>query len=235
MMNREILKNWRHVMKLDPAKPLTDTQIDHILRSGTDALMIGGTDGVTYENTNNLLSRLALGEIPLIQEISTLESVHPSFDAYLIPSVLNTSDIRWVYGEHLEAIKKFGEYIPWEKLWWEGYVVGNPEAKVAKKTNSDCSLTPADVTAYARLTEHVFQFPVFYVEYSGTYGGTQWLQAASRSLNRTLLFYGGGISEEAQAKEVAAYADVVVVGNVIYEDLDRACESVQWVKETKKQ
>lgn len=230
-----MLSKLRHVFKLDPAKEISDQDLDRLIQSGTDALVIGGTDGVTYENSSRLFARIPKGKLPVFQEVSDMEAILPMVDRYLIPSVLSTTELRWLVGEHVKAIKQFGDFLPWEQLWWEGYVVGNPEAKVAKKTGAICDLAPEDVTAYARLAEHVFQFPIFYVEYSGMYGGTTWLQAARKGLKETVLFYGGGIQLEAQAREVATYADVVVVGNIIYENIEQACQTVQWVKTTERE
>lgn len=230
-MKRELLHKWRHVVKLDPAKEISQEHLEMLIHSGTDAIIVGGTDNITYQNTNALLSHLSKASLPLLQEVSTIASVHPDFDGYLIPSVLHTSDVRWIIGEHQRAIKLFGDFIPWEKIFWEGYVIGNPEAKVAIKTGCDTALSPEDVRAYARLVEHVFHFPIFYVEYSGTYGGTRWLRAAREVLQKTVLLYGGGIQEKWQAEEVAEIADIVVIGNLVYEDIEQACQTVRWVKE----
>ncbi|MDF2607732.1 MAG: heptaprenylglyceryl phosphate synthase [Bacillales bacterium] len=54
-------------------------------------------------------------------------------------------------------------------------------------------------------------------------------EAASR-LNNTHLFYGGGISNGEQALEMSKYANTVVVGNVIYQDIKSALETVKFVK-----
>ena len=40
-------KAWKHVFKLDPAKSLTSDQIREVCHSGTDAIIVGGTDNVT--------------------------------------------------------------------------------------------------------------------------------------------------------------------------------------------
>ncbi|MCS0543699.1 geranylgeranylglyceryl/heptaprenylglyceryl phosphate synthase, partial [Aeromonas veronii] len=43
-------------------------------------------------------------------------------------------------------------------------------------------------------------------------------------------FYGGGIKTAEQAKEMGQFADTVVVGNIIYEDMNAALKTVQAVK-----
>ena len=45
------VREWRHVFKLDPNKEITDEELDRICESGTDAIMVGGTDGVTLEES----------------------------------------------------------------------------------------------------------------------------------------------------------------------------------------
>ena len=54
---------------------------------------------------------------------------------------------------------------------------------------------------------------------------------AKEKLENTVLFYGGGITNQEQANEMAQYADVIVVGNIIYEDLEAALQTVKKVKE----
>ena len=43
-------KTWRHAFKVDPAKQLADEELEQLAESGTDAIIIGGSDGVTLEN-----------------------------------------------------------------------------------------------------------------------------------------------------------------------------------------
>ena len=49
-------------------------------------------------------------------------------------------------------------------------------------------------------------------------------------LEKTVLFYGGGISTIEQAAEMAEHADVIVVGNAIYDDFDQALATVKAVR-----
>src|SRR5699024_7227492 len=106
-------------------------------------------------------------------------------------------------------------------------------AKVYQKTN--CTKRPVeDGLAYADMAENCFSLASFYIEYRGQYGDVDVVKQGSEVLNETLLFYGGGITTLEQAKEMKQYADVIIVGNVIYEDIDQAIETTKvkkWVLE----
>ena len=71
-----------------------------------------------------------------------------------------------------------------------------------------------------------------YVEYSGRYGDPRLIRAAREGIVRSRLFYGGGISTPEQAREAARLADTVVVGNLIYYNVDAAVQTVRHVRET---
>ena len=81
------LKEWRHVFKLDPAKVINDSDLDAICMSNTDAIIIGGTDNVTEDNVLHLMSRVRRYPIPLVLEISNIDSVMPGFDFYFAYSI----------------------------------------------------------------------------------------------------------------------------------------------------
>lgn len=232
-MLQQLTNTWRHVFKLDPNRALSDLALQMISASGTDAIIIGGTDGISFQNTWELLQRVRQYSLPCVQEISTASAVVPGFDGYLIPSVFNTDHVRWIHGAHHEAVKMYGEMIPWELVCLQGYVILNPDAKVGRLTRCQAHLEPADLTAYARMAEHLYHLPIFYVEYSGKFGDVEMVKAAKKGLKKTRLFYGGGISSEEQAKMMAEWADTIVVGNLIYTHVERAVKTVKWVKETK--
>ncbi|TMW71112.1 heptaprenylglyceryl phosphate synthase [Alteribacter natronophilus] len=221
---------WQHVFKLDPNKEISDDDLEAVCESGTDAVIVGGTDGVTEDNTLNLLMRIRRYSVACALEVSTMDAVTPGFDYYLIPSVVNTEKAEWVNGRHHAAIREFGPVMNWEEVLSEAYCVLNPEAKVAKLTEAKTDLSEEDIVAYARMTENLIRMPVFYLEYSGTYGDPAVVEAAAGVLDRTRLFYGGGITNADQAKEMAAHADTIVVGNVIYDDLKSALKTVKAVK-----
>ncbi|WP_066158481.1 heptaprenylglyceryl phosphate synthase [Halalkalibacter krulwichiae] len=228
------VKEWRHVFKLDPNKEISDEALEAICESGTDGLIIGGTDGVTLDNTLQLLARVRRYTVSCALEISTLDAITPGFDYFFIPSVMNSADVKWVQGYHHEAIKEFGPIMNWDEIMVEGYCILNPEAKAAKLTQAKTDVTLEDVVAYARMAEHLYHFPIFYLEYSGTYGDVNIVKNVSLVLDKTQLFYGGGIHSVEQAQEMAQFADTVVVGNIVYEDLQAALKTVAAVKATLK-
>ncbi|MEB2281302.1 heptaprenylglyceryl phosphate synthase [Lysinibacillus xylanilyticus] len=223
---------WRHVFKLDPAKDISDEELEKICESGTDVIIVGGTDGVTLDGVLDLLVRVRRFEVPIALEISAIDSVTPGYDYYFIPTVLNSDDPKWIKNLHHEAIKEYGDIMVWDELVAEGYCILNPNCKVAEVTNAKTDLSIDDVVAYARMAENFFRLPVFYVEYSGTYGDIEVVSAVKNELKNTRLFYGGGITSAQQAAEMAKYADTVVVGNIIYEDLKAALATVKAVKNT---
>ncbi len=223
-------KTWRHAFKIDPAKELSDEDLETVAESGTDGIIIGGSDGVTVENVLDLLARFRRYSVPLALEVSTVESVTPGFDYYFIPTVLNTTDSKWFNGLHHEALREYGHMMDFDEVVTEGYCIMNPDCTAAKVTGVDSMPDEDDVQAYARMAEHLFSLPIFYLEYSGRYGDPQIVRTAKEVLSNTRLFYGGGIRTVEQAKEMAAIADTVVVGNVVYDDLKAALKTVAAVK-----
>ena len=89
-------KNWRHVFKIDPSKELSDEALEKVCESGTDVILVGGTDGITLDNVLEQLVRIRRYSVPIALEISTIESITPGFDYYLIPTVLNSTNTKWV-------------------------------------------------------------------------------------------------------------------------------------------
>lgn len=227
---KQMISGWRHVFKLDPDRQLDDRSLEAVCLSGTDAVMIGGSSGVTYDNTVDLLSRVRRFEVPCVLEISNLEAVVPGFDLYMIPIVLNAGHQDWIIGHHAKAIEQYGHLIPWEMLVPEGYLVLNPEATVAKVTKAQALLEPASARSYAQVADRLLQLPIVYLEYSGQTGDFELVADVRRTLDQARLFYGGGIVDAEIARCAAAVSDTVVVGNAVYDNLERALETVAAVK-----
>ena len=223
------MKQWNHIFKLDPDKEISDQALEQVCESGTDAVMVGGTDNVTLDKVLDLLARIRRHTVPCILEVSSMEAVTPGFDYYFIPMVLNSRDKKWMLDLQHEAVKQYGDIIEWETVFAEGYCILNKEAKAFKQT--DCYMpTEEDTIAYAQMAEHMLHLPFFYLEYSGVFGDPGLVEKVKSKLEKTLLFYGGGIETTGQAIEMKQHADVIIVGNSIYKDLKTALKTVGAVK-----
>ena len=107
-MKNEI-KNWQHVFKLDPAKSIKTMNLERICESGTDAIIVGGTDDVTFDGVSTYFIAF-VAMLSSVLEISNNEAITPGFDYYFIPTVLNSKDKKWIMDIQHEAIKQYSAY-----------------------------------------------------------------------------------------------------------------------------
>lgn len=221
---KNMMQNWQHIFKLDPAKQMSDENIKRICKSNTDAIIVGGTDHITYDGVSNLLKQIIKYDKPCILEISTIDSIVLGFDYYFIPMVMNSKDKKWMMDIHHEAIKKYKMFMDWDMIFMEGYCILNESSKAFIHTNCTKPMVE-DVIAYAYMAENIFHLPIFYLEYSGTYGDPNIVKHAKNELDSTLLFYGGGIENIEQAEEMKKHADVIIVGNSLYTNFENALET----------
>ena len=208
-------RKWRHITKLDPDKPVTPKDVAAIVDSGTDAIMISGTQNITRQNVASLMDMLKDYRIPKVLEPAGTEGLRDDVDLLFVPSVLNTDVAFWLMGAHKMWVQHFK--IDWEKVVPEAYIVLNPKSAVAMVTRAQTALTPAEAAAYGECADRFFHFPVVYIEYSGTYGDPAVVKAVKEKLHDARLFYGGGINSREKAEEMARYADTIIVGNAVYE------------------
>lgn len=235
-----------HVTKVDPAKALPS---DLDVLEGTDLVIVGGSDDVTEANTLEAIRAIAdaVPETPIVQEpysssqLST-ETIDAA-DALAIPAVYN-GDRRHFVGKHVDLFTEVGRKpddgiesgLPAvgdllatagvdalgelsASLLGEGYVVQHLESAAATRAGVESTYTPEQVAGAALATETLYGFPIFYIEYSGTYGGPDDVEAAARCLEETTLFYGGGIDSREKATAIlAAGADAIVVGDRFHDD-----------------
>ena len=165
-----------------------------------------------------LQKQLRAYDLPLVMEPAGPEAVLlQGIDYVFVPSVLNTTDIVWIVGKHQAWVRQQKEKIPWEYIVPEAYIVLNPESSVGKVTKSSCNLNEDDVAAYVTVADRYFHFPIVYIEYSGTYGNPAVVKGASEAIDRSILYYGGGINSPEKAAEMSRYADTIVVGNAVYD------------------
>jgi len=221
-------KKWRLVAKLDPDKTLPSQVLEIIGDKNIDAVMVGGTQGINYANTQKLVQLIRESGFagPLVQEISAEDAVITGVDAHFIPLVLNSGDVRWLTGAHLGAIKRYGKLIRWDKVLVEGYLVCNGSSAVGQITGAR-EVTIEDAAAYAILAGEIFRMPLLYIEYSGVFGDLELIRAVSETSKNMRLFYGGGVKTPDQLNRVASLVDTVVIGNIFYENPDQAAELVK--------
>ncbi|WP_049926534.1 heptaprenylglyceryl phosphate synthase [Halopiger goleimassiliensis] len=243
-----------HVTKVDPAKSLPG---DLSVLEGTDMILVGGSDGVTEANVLETIDALEeqYPEMPVLQEPNGSDHVSRTtidrVDAIAVPAVYN-GDREHFVGKHLDLFTEigqkpdelFGTNVPLvgglvkskgqevvadlaSKLVGEAYVVQNLASAAADQAGVEDQYTPEQVAGAALATEAFYGFPVFYVEYSGTYGGPEDVEAAARYLEETTLFYGGGIDSAAKAEEILeAGADAIVVGDCFHDDPETFRETI---------
>ncbi|ELZ91968.1 geranylgeranylglyceryl phosphate synthase-like protein [Haloferax mucosum ATCC BAA-1512] len=241
--------NISHVTKVDPAEPLPS---DLDILDGTDLVIVGGSDGVTQANSLDAIERIRaqFSDLPVFQEPYGSDHVSSetmdAVDYLSVPAVYNGDRDNFV-AKHVDFFTEVGSKpeevtgtgLPVvgdviasrgrdaiaaaaEKILGEGYVIQNLDSKAAAVSGVDRLYSPDEVAGAALATESFYGFPIFYIEYSGVYGGPEDVEAASKYLDETVLLYGGGIRSNEQTREILdAGADAVVVGDCFHDDPER--------------
>lgn len=211
-----VWENWKHITKLDPDRKISDRIIKTIVDSGTDAIMISGSQRITKEKVEKLLDLLKGYSIPKILEpVDPRAVVYKDIDYIFVPTVFNTNNPLWINGLHKLWVKA-DKNINWDIVVPEAYIILNPKCGAARKTKA-YKMKKEDAVAAAVCAERYFNFPIIYIEYSGLYGDPELVAAIKASLTKAHLFYGGGINSAQKAEEMSKYA-TIVVGNTIYEN-----------------
>jgi phosphoglycerol geranylgeranyltransferase len=225
---------WDHILKVDPDKTLVEGEtFADVCETGTDAIMVGGTTGMTEDKMAAVIEACGNYDVPLYIEPSHSNAVVHSeaLNGYLIPIVFNAGDIAWVTGAHKEWAR-LDDDIDWDRTWTEGYIVLNPDSSVAEYTEADCNLEADEVAAYAEVAEQMFGQEIVYVEYSGVLGDPEKVAAARDELDDATLFYGGGIHDYDSANLMAEHADAVIVGDLVHDvGVDAVRETVEGAKD----
>ncbi|WP_226012311.1 phosphoglycerol geranylgeranyltransferase [Halomicrobium salinisoli] len=225
--------DWDHVVKIDPDKSLVEGEtFEDVCETGTDALEIGGTLDVTSEKMERVIDACAKYDVPLYQEPSNPSVVvdDEAVDGYLVPTVLNAGDLAWTTGFHKEWVKTSD--VDWDRTTTEAYVILNPDCSAAQLTQADTDQDADDVAAYAEMAEQMLGQEIVYVEYSGTLGDPEKVEAAHEALEESTLFYGGGIRDYESAREMGAVSDVIVVGDLVHDEgVDAVRETVEGARD----
>ncbi len=189
-------------------------------KAGTDAIMVGGSTGITQEKLNKtVLSMKEDIDLPLIHFPTEAGAISPHVDAIYFMSMLNSMDLNKVVGEQVQAapyIKKLDiQTLPM------GYVVVEPGMTVGEVGKADLVRreNPEKAASFG-LSAQYFGMELFYLEAgSGAPDPVpvEMIKACKESIDIPLIV-GGGIREPEQARKRAeAGADVIVTGTVIEE------------------
>jgi len=210
-------RKWKHITKLDPDKKINSKIIEDIIETGTDAIMVSGTQNITKENVINLLEVLKEYDIPKVLEPATPTGLtYKNIDWLFVPSVFNTKYSLYINGLHKIWVKMHKDKINWDIVVPEAYIILNPKCAAAKVSKAE-EMTLEGTVATAVCAERYFNFPIIYIEYSGTYGDPDVVKAVKEALTKAHLIYGGGINTKERAEEMSQWA-TIVVGNTIYEN-----------------
>jgi phosphoglycerol geranylgeranyltransferase len=210
-----------HMTLVDPAKQDPKAAVDiakKVLKLGTDAIMVGGSTGVTQENLDQTVDSIkGVCRLPVIYFPSGANAIARNCDAIYFMSMLNSKNVRNITGEQwrgASVIRKLGvETISM------GYVIVAPGMKVGEVGEAD--LVERDdverMVGYALTTEY-FGMDMFYIE-AGSGAPEppppEMVKAVSDAVSIPVVV-GGGITDAEKAKNVAgAGADVVVTGTLV--------------------
>lgn len=213
-----------HMTLIDPASQ-DPAQAGKIARDacslGTDAIMIGGSTGVTQENLDQTALEIKdNSDVPSIYFPSGAEAMSPHCDAIYFMSMLNSRSLDWVIREQVAgapAVKKLGL----EPLSM-GYIIVAPGMKVGEVGQAD--VIPRDnpklAASYAMAGELLGMRSIYLEAGSGApaHVPSDMISYVKKSISVPLIV-GGGIRDAEAAKEVKdAGADVIVTGTIIEEN-----------------
>jgi phosphoglycerol geranylgeranyltransferase len=214
-------KHKLHMTLIDPAKqsPAASGKISLSAgKAGSDAIMVGGSTGVTQENLDQTVDNIKKnGGLPVIYFPSGASAIAKRADAIYFMSLLNSRNVRNVTGEHWKGapiIRKLGlETISM------GYVIVEPGMKVGEVGEADLVMRDdiARAVGYGIATE-LFGMEFLYLE-AGSGAPepvpVEMIEAVRRNI-RIPLIVGGGITSADRASDVAkAGADIVVTGTLV--------------------
>ena len=210
-----------HMALIDPDKQSPEDAgkiVARMLEAGTDAVLIGGSTGVTNENLSS--TTLAIKEasgLPVIHFPGSASALSKDVDAILFMSMLNSTDVNWIIGAQVYAapiLKKMGiETIPM------GYVIVEPGMKVGEVGKADC-IKRDDIkraVSYALACQMLGMDMVYFEAGSGADRPVppEMIRAIKEAIDIPLIIGGGIRTPEAAAAAREAGADIIVTGTLL--------------------
>jgi len=223
-ITQTLKKHKMHMTLIDPAKQSARASGEiaaKACKAGTDAIMVGGSTGVTQENLDETVGQIKRAcKLPVIYFPSGANAISRKCDAIYFMSMLNSRNVRNVSGEHARGaplIKKLGiEPISM------GYVIVEPGMKVGEVGEAEL-VKRGDINTligYAIATEF-FGMDLLYLE-AGS-GAPEpvpvlMVKAARESVDIPLVIGGGIVTPKQAADLAAAGADIIVTGTLVEHD-----------------
>lgn len=210
-----------HMTLLDPDKQDAEEAgriAAEAAASGTDAIMIGGSTGVTQEKVDaTVLAIKASAEVPTILFPASAANLSRHADALYFMSLLNSRDPRLIVGEQRRAapvVKAWGlETIPM------AYLVVEPGMRVGQVGRADPipRSDPEAAVGYA-LAAQMLGMKLVYLE-AGS-GAPEpvpgdMIRAVRAAIDVPLVVGGGIRTAEAAGAVARAGADIIVTGTIV--------------------
>lgn len=220
-LERRLRRFRLHMTLLDPAKQTSARAVELAAAAetaGSDAIMIGGSTGVTQKNLDATCAAIQRAvDLPLIYFPAGAHALSRYVDAIYFMSVLNSRNVQHVAREQARGaptIRALGiEPIPM------GYLIIEPGMRVGEVGEADC-VPRRDVRSavgYALAAEYLGMRLVYLEAGSGapTPVPARMIRAVRDVLSIPLIV-GGGIRSPGAARKVAlAGADILVTGTVV--------------------
>ncbi|MEM3305459.1 MAG: geranylgeranylglyceryl/heptaprenylglyceryl phosphate synthase [Saccharolobus sp.] len=225
-----------HFSLLDPYKIKSKEEVEFIGKNlyaaGTDAFLIGGTLGISKDRLDLILSSLEEYEIPKIIFPSNINLLSENADAILFLSLLNSDDIYYLIGAHIVAapiIKMLNlEAIPtaYIIIGHGGTAAHVGRARVIPYDNFELAL------AYTLAAEYLGMSFAYLEAGSGAPEPIKpEMVALIKKASAIPLIVGGGIRNvEVARRLIEAGANIIVTGNIIESDIDKAIEIIRGIK-----
>lgn len=220
-MRKRLEREKLHMTLIDPEKQPPEDAED-IARAmeemGTDAIMVGGSTGVTQQNLDNTVKGIKRAtSVPLILFPAGAHTISPHADAIYFMSMLNSRTTRLLVGEQVEAAKVVKD-LGLETISM-GYVIVEPGMRVGEVGHADpIPRNNPQLAMKFGLAAEFLGMDLFYLEAgSGAPAPvpTDMVRAVKKEISIPLVV-GGGIRDGERARElVGAGADILVTGTAV--------------------
>jgi phosphoglycerol geranylgeranyltransferase len=216
-----IAKGTIHLTLIDPAKQSAETAADIVKRAmnaGTDAVMLGGSTGVTNKNLDETVEAIkCVCDLPTILFPSGAKAISGKCDAIFFMSMVNSADIEWVIGEQVK-----GSLIT-KKLGLEpismGYIIIEPGMRVGEVGHAN-AIKRNDLESaqsYALACEYLGMDFIYLEAGSGadTPVPAEMITAVKKVISVPLIVGGGIRTPGAAMVARLAGADAIVTGTFV--------------------